>query len=490
MKSQDNASTKAGTPSSTEKKLAHRPRADTTTADSSTKASTSSKHTPKAESPSKALEFDIEHRGFDSKGYLQKLALRRAKFKKVKAAKCKMASAGQTSSPLKQKMMMTGGSSSKKHSSSSKKHSTSSKKHSSASTLSNLLPATLRGDGLYVSTLIDLGTPETTLTTHRVGVDSGAWGLWVGPKYLEKRSPQLLNQNKVVAEMEPTNYNHGDIMLEQELYRDTLTIAGMVVNDQEFGVVKDIPDKNDEESMEFSEGGMGILSSPPDFDEVKEFMESGEIVERPIVSIIDNLFLQKKIRKKILFLCMEPWNTREKDTSKKLRTKGKLWFGELSKDQKKGLKFTSCSESESCADDSTLDLTIKDGDTKLLSKKCGMIDSGAPRIYLGKKAFRAYFSKFGLKESASDLDYCIPEKAFKKLNPLVLSYKDESSHSVTLSLSPFAQVVPPTLNELLGVPKGYLKLMVADLDDEDDDDIAFILGSPFCTCHELSNLSF
>lgn len=49
---------------------------------------------------------------------------------------------------------------------------------------------------------MDLGTPQTIVTAHRVGVDSGAGHLWFGLEYIAKRKPDLLKKNRVNAQVE------------------------------------------------------------------------------------------------------------------------------------------------------------------------------------------------------------------------------------------------------------------------------------------------
>ncbi|OAX43685.1 acid protease [Rhizopogon vinicolor AM-OR11-026] len=307
-------------------------------------------------------------------------------------------------------------------------------------------------DGAYHSADVGVGNPPTYYTLL---VDTGSSNTWIGAsKSYQKTSTsedtgdQFEIEYGTAAEPSPV---YG------EEYLDTVTLnSDLSIEKQSIGVAASGSTAN---LPPFFDGIFGL--GPVDLTEgvVKNTYQ--------VPTAMNNLYAQKTINSEVLGMFFSPVSSGD--------TTGELTFGGY--DASKitgGVNYAPITSTYPASAFWGIDQSISYGNTTILSKTAGIVDSGTPTIPIASDAFKIYQSATGgIMDDANGM-LTITSDQYDKLSSLYFNIG-----GVSYELTSNAQIWPRSLNTAIGGSADAIYLIVTDIGSDSGSGLDFINGHCF-----------
>jgi Eukaryotic aspartyl protease len=242
-----------------------------------------------------------------------------------------------------------------------------------------------------------------------------------------------------------------------EIYKDSVTIASLVIPAQIIGVSK-VP-------TDGLNGLDGILGVGP-----TDLTEGTSPYAQIFPTVLDNLFSQGSLSSNEFALSFQP-STGESETN------GEITFGGTDSSKYTGaISYVPITATSPASTFWGIDASVDygTGKTPILKTTAGIVDSGTTLIQLATDAFQAYQRSTGaIKDSATGLLTITPAQ-FNSLQSLHFNIGGQ-----TYELTPNAQIFPRNLNTVVGGNADKIYLIVSDLKNQSGSGLDFVLGQTF-----------
>ncbi|CAE7154039.1 unnamed protein product [Rhizoctonia solani] len=318
--------------------------------------------------------------------------------------------------------------------------------------------------GIEYTSKVGFGSPPTY---YNLTIDTGSPYTWIGAqkKYVKTETSIKQGNQKFVVEY-TVGYATGDHYKDLVTLSSSLSIAGTpfgVASESNFNV-KDID---------------GVLGLGP--------TALGKHVLRPntdelVPTVVDVLFAQKKIHRKIFGLSLTPFTSQGVSS-------GRLSFGKADPGRYTGkLNWLGVTRKEPCNTRWGFEQTIKYGKRVIQPSSTGIADAGTSLIYITPQAFEAYSKSIrGSRFDESTQLLEIPKESVGELKSLFFVI-----NGVSYEFTPNAQLLPRSLNvKVRGKANAYYSLIGSLTDDEVEVGVNFINGYVFShrfyTAYDVSN---
>ncbi|KAG2172586.1 hypothetical protein INT44_002601 [Umbelopsis vinacea] len=299
----------------------------------------------------------------------------------------------------------------------------------------------------YVA-VIGVGSPPTN---YSLLVDTGSANAFIGSSKPYVKTSTSLDLNSTFSIKYSVSNATGKI------YKDSVTIASLVIPDQIFGVANATIDE--------LSGLDGILGVGP-----SDLTYGTSPYAKTIPSVMENLFTQMLIPSNVFALSFHPSTAEEElngeitlggyDSSK---FTGDISYVPLSKTSPSSLYWGIDASSDYGA-----------GKTSIFTTTAGIVDSGTTLIELGTNAYNAYQLATGAVRDNTTGLLAITTTQFASLQSLYFNIGGKT-YEVTAN----AQIFPRQFIPLIGGNVNTIYLIVGDLKSPPSSGLDFILGQTF-----------
>ncbi|KAI0634024.1 acid protease [Trametes polyzona] len=295
---------------------------------------------------------------------------------------------------------------------------------------------------------VDIGTPPTT---YQLLVDTGSSNTWVGAgKTFVQTSSTRQTQDQVSV-----TYGSGDFSGTEFLDNVSLG-SGLNINGQSIGVATE---------SEGFDGLDGILGLGPNELTVGTLDPD---TRSTIPTVTDNLFSQQVIPQNLVSVSFEPTNVPD-------IVNGELTFGDTDPSKFVGaINFAPLTNKSPANEFWGIDQAIRFGNTQILSKTAGIVDTGTSLLLIATDALQKYQRLTGaVFDDATGLLRITPDQ-FAKLQSLFFNI-----NNVNFEFTANAQIFPRSLNTAIGGDADSIYLIVGDIGTPSGTGLDFINGQAF-----------
>ncbi|KAH8099772.1 acid protease [Cristinia sonorae] len=294
---------------------------------------------------------------------------------------------------------------------------------------------------------VQIGNPPTTYTLL---VDTGSSNTWVGSgKPFVQTSTSIQTKDQVAV-----TYGIGD--MEGTEFNDKLSFdAGLNVFGQSIGIATSSTGFDDVD---------GILGLGPNDLTVGTLKPD---TKTAIPTVTDNLFSQAVIAQNQVAISFEPTTSLSVEN-------GEITFGGTDSSKFVGsINFAPITKTKPAANFWGIDQSIRFGNTQILQKTAGIVDTGTTLTLIASDAFAKYQNLTGGVASATGLLQISPAQ-FSALKSLFFTI-----NNVDYELTADAQIWPRALNTAIGGQPNDIFLIVADIGTPSGSGLDFINGFTF-----------
>ncbi|KDN34020.1 hypothetical protein RSAG8_12903, partial [Rhizoctonia solani AG-8 WAC10335] len=322
----------------------------------------------------------------------------------------------------------------------------------------------LKNTGTKYTLSVGFGSPPTY---HGLLIDTGSPYTWIGPKDKFVETKTSIKQGDQAFH---THYLSGSVAGVN--YKDLVTLSSSLsIDDMEFGVASP--------GSVIPSGADGILGLGPAIPSTEIFkLDTG----KPVPTIMDALFAQKKIQLNVFGLSFAP-------TTSQGAIDGELTFGGINLQKYKGwMDWVDKNTKKPWNEYWAFEQTIKYGDEILQPSSVGVVDSGTTMIRISPEAFNVYSKSLpGSKIDQRTGLLEISKDSIDKMKSLFFII-----NGVSYEFTANAQLVPRMLNNKLGgKPDGYYSVIGSLGVHGADIKVGFINGyvflQRFYTAYDASN---
>ncbi|KAG9116361.1 hypothetical protein FRC07_007461 [Ceratobasidium sp. 392] len=307
----------------------------------------------------------------------------------------------------------------------------------------------LKNTAIRYTMPVDVGSPPTT---YNLLLDSGSGYTWIGAgkKYGKTKTSFKQKGSFYVP------YASGSAVGDH--YKDLVTLSSSLsIANKSFGVASSTNGIN---------GFDGILGLGPTSLSIVPEGGDGKLVP----TVLDALFAQKKISKKMFGLSFVP-------TTQKDAMDGQVTFGGTNSAKYTGkLNWVDVTKKEPYNKYWGYDQSIKYGNQTLQKTAAGVVDTGTTLVYITPKAFKTYTESLpGSKIDEATHLLEIPKESVGRMKSLFFSI-----NGVSYEFTPNAQLWPRSLNtQLGGKADSYYSVVNTLTDFEADTGSSFVCGYVF-----------
>ncbi|KAI0643937.1 acid protease [Trametes meyenii] len=295
---------------------------------------------------------------------------------------------------------------------------------------------------------VNVGTPGTT---YSLLVDTGSSNTWVGAgrTFVQTSSTRQTRDRVAVS------YGSGDFSGTE--FTDTVTLgSGLTITGQSIGVAT---------SSQGFDGVDGILGIGPTGLTVGTLSPD---TTSTVPTVTDNLFAQGTISQDLVAVSFEP-------TTQPEVVNGELTFGGTDSSKFTGaINFAPLTRTSPASEFFGIDQSIRLGNTNILSKTAGIVDTGTTLTLIATDALQRYQRATGaVFDNATGL-LRLTQAQFAKLQSLFFTI-----NGVTFELTANAQIWPRALNTAIGGNANSVYLIVGDIGTRSGQGLDFINGLTF-----------
>ncbi|KAG2068230.1 aspartic proteinase [Suillus decipiens] len=285
--------------------------------------------------------------------------------------------------------------------------------------------------GAY-SILVGIGNPPRT---YNLLLDSGSATTWVRQSAYVKTSASFRT-----GEVEEVIYSHG--FFRGIEYLDYVTVGpGLTVVLQSIGVavVSTGFDRYD-----------GILGIGPAALTVGTLQD---LPEDPIPTVTDSLYGQGTISEDVFGIFYQPY------VNSQLESTGQITFGGTDPTKYNGnILYTPVTDTQPASRYWGIDQNIMYGQTEILARTAGVVDSGSTLLFIATEAYELYKAATGSEYDPATELLVISEDGYGALQNLYFNIGPQ-----TYTLTPNAQIWPRSLNTMISGQENAIYLIVRDI---------------------------
>ncbi|KAG8694827.1 hypothetical protein FRC08_008233 [Ceratobasidium sp. 394] len=307
----------------------------------------------------------------------------------------------------------------------------------------------LKNTAIHYTIKVGVGSPPTY---YDLLLDSGSGYTWIGAqkKYVKTKTSFKQPQSFYA------NYASGSAVGDN--YKDLVTLSPTLsISNKSIGVAT---------STNGIKGMDGILGLGP--ATLSNVLDPNN--GKPVPTIMDALFAQKKISKNVFGLSFAP-------TTSKDAMNGEVTFGGTNSAKYTGkLNWVEATKKEPYNLYWGYEQSIKYGNRTLQKTTAGVVDTGTTLVYITPKAFKVYSDSLpGSKIDDATRLLEIPKESISKMKSLFFNI-----NGVSYEFTPNAQLWPRSLNVALGgKAESYYSVVNALTDFEADTGASFVNGYVF-----------
>ncbi|KAI8578331.1 hypothetical protein K450DRAFT_281762 [Umbelopsis ramanniana AG] len=299
----------------------------------------------------------------------------------------------------------------------------------------------------YVA-VIGVGSPTTN---YSLLVDTGSSNTFVGSSKAYVKTPTSVDLNSTFAIKYSVSNATG------ELYKDSVTIASLVIPAQIIGVAN--------ATISELSGLDGILGVGP-----SDLTQGTSPYAKTIPSVLENLFSQKLIPSNVFALSFRP-STGEEEMN------GEITLGGIDSSKFTGaISYVPLSKTLPSTLYWGVDASAHygPGKTPIFNSTAGIVDSGTTMIELGTYAYKTYQMVTGAVPDVKTGLLALNAAQFSALQSLYFNIGGKA-YEVTAN----AQIFPRKFNSLIDGDVNKIYLIVGDLKSAPSSGMDFILGQTF-----------
>ncbi|KAG2032184.1 aspartic peptidase domain-containing protein [Suillus americanus] len=300
--------------------------------------------------------------------------------------------------------------------------------------------------------VIGVGSPATSYTLL---VDTGSSDTWIGAnKPYQQTTTSHDTGNQFYIPYGPTGQDY----VSGEEYTDTVTLnSDLIISNQSIGVAS--ASAAETSGLHGLDGILGLGPVDLTQDTVSNTYE--------VPTVTDNLYTQKTISSEVLGVFFAPASSDDSG--------GELTFGGYDASKITGdINYVSITSTSPANMYWGIDQSISYGDTIILAKTAGIVDTGTTFIFIASDAFDKYQSATGgtLDESTGLLK--ISSDQYDQLKSLYFTIG-----GVTYELTPNAQIWPRSLNTAIRGTTNSIYLIFSSTGSSSGSGFDFVNGYCF-----------